>query len=165
MGTLPAGKRLLRGRRTPGFPEGFGEAEHLAGEAAVDEQRVAEAVEVAHAEFVDAALAGEGDCEALGAAADGAAEVQLGVEAGAAGQDEAGQRRQLLRGAVDPGFERGDFGFGDARLGFQSSQTIGRVLIPGIQPEGFAVIPYRLFFVAVLLIRLAQSTNRRHCRG
>ena len=56
------------------------------------------------------------DHDPFGAAADGAPDVQLGLEAAAARQDEGAQRRQVLIHQVHFGFELGDFGLGDARL-------------------------------------------------
>src|ERR1035438_2997711 len=57
-------------------PQGFGFAANMADPAAPHEERVAEAVEVLNGFGRNGFLAGQGDRDALGAAADGAALVQ-----------------------------------------------------------------------------------------
>lgn len=86
------------------------------GPAAPDEDRVAEAVEVLDCFGRDGFLAGESDQQAFGSAADGAGDVEFGVETAAAGEDEAAEGRDVFVHGVDLAFELFDFDVGDAGL-------------------------------------------------
>jgi len=99
-----------------GLPENFGGSEFVVDPAAPDEEGVAEAVEVSDGFGGDVFFVAEGDGDALGAAADGAAEMEFGVEAAAAGKDEGTEGTERLIHGVDLMFEALDFDFGDARL-------------------------------------------------
>ena len=86
------------------LPQGLGRARGRIHPAREDEQQVREPVEVAHALGVDLVAAGQR--AALGAAADGAADVQLGGGERAAGEHEGLQRGELgvglVAGALEP---------------------------------------------------------------
>jgi len=92
-----------------GAPGGVGDAGLLVGGAGEREEQVGEAVEIAHDLGADAGGVGvgEGDGVALGAATDGAGEVQRGGGGGPAGQDEGVQGREGGLQADDLGLERG----------------------------------------------------------
>jgi hypothetical protein len=125
-------ERLLRDRRFEFHQSGVrrGARGKLAGVAAeplwfidvgagVDdaghgEEEVREAVDVAEQGAGDRFDVGEGDDAALGAAADGAGEVELGGGGVTAGEDEELERRQLFIEGVDPAFEGCDIVIGDA---------------------------------------------------
>ena len=88
----------------------------MAGPAAVNEQRVTQTVEVADGFGGDLVFPGQGDADALGAAADGPGGVEFGVEARAAGQNEGAEGGKGFVHLVDFALELGDVGFGDAGL-------------------------------------------------
>jgi hypothetical protein len=99
-----------------GLPEDFGCSEFVVDPAAPDEEGVAEAVEISDGFGGDAFFVAEGDGNALGTAADGAAEVEFGVDAAASGKDEGAERTERLIHGVDFVFETLDLDFGDAGL-------------------------------------------------
>src|SRR5580658_6097877 len=84
----------------------------MAGPAAPDEERVAEPVQV----LKNLAVRWKSHADAFGSAADGPADVELGVEARAAGQHERSQRREAFVHAVDFALQLFALGRGDARL-------------------------------------------------
>ena len=88
----------------------------MVGPTAPDEEGVAETVYVGDAEGVDLLMLRELAEEPLHAAADRAAEVEVGVEAGAAGQDKATEGFEVSVAAVHLGLECVDIGLTDARL-------------------------------------------------
>ena len=110
----------LRGReRVPcrgrsGLPEEFLHACQVVEVAREDEEVVAEAVEVAEHEVVDFLLCVEAEYHSFGAAADGAGQVGVGAEGGAAGQHEGAGRRGGGVEGVDPALALGDVGLGEA---------------------------------------------------
>src|ERR1017187_7158691 len=104
------------GGGTVWLPQSFGGAGDVAGPTAPDKQGVTQTVQVADGFRRHAFGAAERDHNAFGAAAHGAADMEFGIEAAAAGQDEGAQRRHVLVHEVHFAFELGDFGIGDARL-------------------------------------------------
>ena len=78
-----------------------------------DEQQIGEPVDVAQQHRIDRRL--ERDHAALGAAADGARDVQRGAGRRAAGENEAAQRRQLGLEPIDQLLEPDDVVVADAR--------------------------------------------------
>lgn len=75
-----------------GGPKSLWLAEKAAGVAAPNEESVAEAVQILNGFGRRGFGGGEGDGAAFGAAADRAAEMELGIEATSAGKDEAAER-------------------------------------------------------------------------
>src|ERR1019366_7244543 len=98
------------------LPQSLGGAGNVAGPAAPDEQGVTQTVQVSDSLRRHAFGAAQRDHDALGAAAHGAADVEFGIQAAGAGQDEGAQRRHVFIHDVHLRFESGDFGIGDARL-------------------------------------------------
>ena len=99
--------------RAAGLPErllGAGVAR-----AGADEEQVGEPVQVDESERVEVDLLGRGERVPLGAAADGARDVQPRRELGPAGQDEAAQLGQLRVEAVAVGLEPVDLCLLDAK--------------------------------------------------
>ena len=80
-------------RGSVGRPQSFSGAKRVIRPTAPDKKGVAETVEIADGFFRDAFGASEPNEETFGATADGAADVEIGIEAAAAGQDEGKQRR------------------------------------------------------------------------
>ena len=106
-----------RARRTP--PRGRPASRRGGADffvSAPHEERVREAVEVSDGLRIHRCGAREGDSAALGPAADGAADVEIGVEARAAGEHEGAKRGQLLLAFVHLALQQRDVGLGDARL-------------------------------------------------
>jgi len=99
-----------------GLPEDFGCSEFVVDPAAPDEEGIAEAIEVSDGFGGDAFFVAEGDGDTFGTAADGAAEMEFGVDAAASGKDEGTERTKRLIHGVDLVFEALDFDFGDAWL-------------------------------------------------
>lgn len=99
-----------------GRPESFICADGVIDPTAPDEEGVAQTVEIADGFFGDAFGAGESDEKTFGTATDGAADVKVGVEAAATGEDERTQGSEDGVGLIDFVFELGDLGVGDARL-------------------------------------------------
>ena len=88
----------------------------MAGPTAPDEQGVREAVEVTYGFRRDLFDTAKSDALALRAAADGTADVEVGVEAAAAGEEEGAEGLEVFVEAVHFGLEAVDFGMGDAGL-------------------------------------------------
>ena len=88
-----------------------------------DEQMVGEAVEIDEGERVERRCRRRGDRRALGAADDGAGEVEPGRAAAAAGQDEAAQRLQALVHRVDLALEPVDLRLDDAQASFRTGRN------------------------------------------
>ena len=99
------------------LPEQLSAPEEQRRPAAPDEERVAEAVQVLRPRRDRPRLArASSHVSALGAPADGAGHVEIGVEAAAAGEHERAQRRELVLAGVDLCLEEVDLGRGHARL-------------------------------------------------
>jgi len=88
----------------------------VAGPAAPDKQSIAEPVEVLQNRLIDRRGRRERDADAFGAAAHGAADVQLRVEPRTARQHERTKARKALVHPVDLAFELGALGVRNARL-------------------------------------------------
>lgn len=98
------------------LPEGLGLAEEEAGEAAPDEEGIAKSIEILHGGRGESGGGGKGDGAAFRPAADGAAEVEFGVEAATAGEDEAAEGSEEGVGFIHFVFEAGDVARGDDGL-------------------------------------------------
>lgn len=107
---------MVGGGGEVGLPENFGGSEFVVDPTAPDEEGVAEAIEVADGFGGDVLFVAEGDGDALGTAADGAAEMEFGVDAATAGEDEGAEGSEGLIHGVDLVLEAVDFDFGDAGL-------------------------------------------------
>lgn len=79
----------------------------MVGAAGLDEEPVAESVEVGQEDGFEGFEAVEGDDEAFGASADGAGDVQASGEFGTAGEDELSEGGEVFGGGVDFAFEAG----------------------------------------------------------
>ena len=97
----------------PGHVAGAGAMVREAGQR---EEQVGEPVEIDEEELRHRFLRGEVHDLSLGAAADGAGEVQRGGLRGAGGQHERRERRQFAVGGIDDALELGDPVGGEARL-------------------------------------------------
>src|SRR5208283_5069493 len=84
--------------------------------AAPDEQRVTQSIEIADGLGGHGLFAGKRNQQPLGAAADGPANMKLGIEAAASGQDERSKRLQFLVRRIQFRFELGNIGGCNARL-------------------------------------------------
>lgn len=82
-------------------------AGELVGASGLDEEPVAEAVEVGEEDGFEGFESVEGDDESFGASADGACDVQTSGEFGTAGEDELSEGGELFGGGVDFAFEAG----------------------------------------------------------
>ena len=99
------------------LPRCLGNAAAVIDDPREDEEEIRQAVDVTHQHRVDRRI--EPDHPAFRAAADRARDVKRGARRGAAGQDEAAQRGELLVEPIDQLFEPdhmavADHGFGDA---------------------------------------------------
>lgn len=108
------GRECVPCRGRSGLPKEFLHACQVVEVAREDEEVVAEAVEVAEHEVVDFLLCVEAEYHSFGAAADGAGQVGVGAEGGAAGQHEGAGRRGGGVESVDPALALGDVGLGEA---------------------------------------------------
>lgn len=116
----------------------------VVGDAAEDKEQVAEAVEIPDRFGVHAAGVGghERDAEAFGAADDGACDVERGGEGGAAGEDEAGERRQAFVEFVDGVLKAFDLAGDDAEcaaglfVGFEGRCEVGAKIEHVVHDQG-----------------------------
>ena len=109
----------------------------MIGDSGENEQEIREAVNVAQQHRIDRRI--EGDDAALGAAADGARDVQRGAGRGAAGENEAPQRRQLGLELIDQPLEPRDVLVVDHRFADARRQFVGRIGELGAEREQIAL--------------------------
>src|SRR6266851_3752576 len=88
----------------------------MTGPAAPYKERVAQPVQVSDNLRVDRLVARQGYTNSLGPPANGAANMQLGIQPATARQDERPQRRQAFVHFIYLGFKLRDLRFGDPRL-------------------------------------------------